>query len=925
MKNKIILSLIIGMFSIISLKSENLSEFDIYIKVKRDANIYDLKRKLKSDFNIELGESILPYRLSLTSKLQNSFQLVNDEKTKNVLRKEEPLLRTYRISLTSQEMLSSTLKKLKLYSELEYFEKVRIPKFLSIGDFNDPLVSEQDVLKDIKAFEAWEIGEGDSSIIIGISDSGLDQFHEDISPNLYRFWGEIPNNGIDDDLNGYVDDFQGVSLENQRKSSNGGNTTTNVNHGLNVAGIAGAMAKNGKGIVGTGNKCRIFPIKISQGTGANIVYGYESILYAANNNFDVLNCSWGAIGKPSPIEQSIVDYAIAKDVVIVASAGNTESGDAVEERVLDWYPAGYEGVISVATMNDNENLFIRSSINPGVDVVVQGERNYTTTNNDGYTKSGISGTSFASPVISGAVGVIKYKFPNLNPYQIEQIVRYSGSDVSEFSSDWTNIMPKYFDFQQAMQFDENSILSLRQSNYKFYLNENDSIFVFKKGDEVSLNFDITNYFADLTDIKFTLSIAKEFVPGNIGIINSELNITSLKKNETKNIKGFSLKIKENSFQRIILRVDYESKGKKENFLIPFDNMPDITNFENDFVLVSLANDGKIGYNNSSQDHGFGFVDKKNGNLSFYAGFIGFAETKSFSSTSGDGFNDSDISLENNFTTANNQAEYSVNTLPVTYKNKVSLSNDSNYRWAKFDVSILSKNSYSDFGFGIVGDYDVGIYGNAYINNKTEYFQDGVFSDATLKAETQIAYNEEESIFFGISSISKENDASIQSAGLSSDEAFYITPSSIISSLSSGNSKQYKSTSDIGFVSGVRFSNGLNANQEKNCSFCLALARSKNDLQKYLGNCVLGRTTSVERKDDNEKLAFFNGNNLTFNFNDNSLYDIQITDLQGRVLMIKESISLNKLEQIKFNLKNGVYFLSLHNSIMNYNFKILYID
>lgn len=925
MNNKIILSLIIGMFSLISLKSENLSEFDIYIKVKRDANIYELKSKLKSDFNVELGESILPYRLSLTSKMQNSFQSANNKKTKNILRKEEPLLRTYRIALNSQERLNSCLKKLKYYNELDYFEKVRIPKLLSIGDFNDPLISEQDVLRDIKAFEAWEIGEGDSSIIIGISDSGLDQFHEDINPNLYRFWGEIPSNGIDDDLNGYIDDFQGVSLENQRKATGGGNTTTNVNHGLNVAGIAGAMAKNGKGVVGTGNKCRIFPIKISQGTGSNIVYGYESILYAANNNFDVLNCSWGAIGKPSPIEQSIVDFAIAKGVVIVASAGNTESSDEVEERVLDWYPAGYEGVISVATMNDKENLFVRSSINPGVDIVVQGERNYTTTSNDGYTKSGISGTSFASPVISGAVGVIKYKFPDLNPYEIEQIIRYSGTDVSEFSSEWTQIMPKYFDFQKAMQFDANSILSLRQSNFKFYLNENDSIFVFKKGDEVKLSFDITNYFAALTDVKFTLSIAKEFVPGNIEIINNEANITSINKNETKRVQGFSLRIKENSFQRIILRVDYESKGKKEGFLIPFDNMPDITNFENDFLLISLAQDGKIGYNNTNQDHGFGFVDKKNGNLSFYAGFIGFADTKSFSSTSGDGFNDSDVSLENDFSSSNNEAEYSVNTLPISYQNKVSLSNDSNYRWARFDVRIKSENGYGDFGFGIVGDYDLGIYGNAFINNKTEYFQDGVFSEGAIKAETQIAINEEENIYFGITSISKENNATIQSAGLSSDEAFYITPSSIISSLSSGNSKQYKSTSDIGFVSGVRFLDGLIENQEKNCSFCLALARNKNDLQNYLRNCVLGKTTSVENRDINEKLAYFNGNILKFNFEDNGLFNFQITDLQGRVLMNKEMISLDKLEQIKFSLENGVYFLSLHNSIENYNFKILYIE
>ena len=389
------------------LLSQEKNEFDIYIKVKKDASLSSLKSKLFEDFEIQLDESILPYRLSLTKKINYENLNVYDSKTLNILSKEEPLLRTYRISFKNETSQKEALKKLKSYFELEYFEKLRVPKLLSVSDYNDPYIAQQNVLQYIKAFEAFEIGEGDSSIVIGISDSGLDQTHEDISPNLFRFWGEIPNNDIDDDMNGYVDDFQGVSLENQHnQNGGGGNTNTNVNHGLNVAGIAGAKANNNLGIIGTGNKCRIFPIKISQGTGANIIFGYESIIYAAVNNFDVINCSWGAIGRPSPIEQSIVDFAVAKGVVIVASAGNTESSEMVEERVLDWFPACYNGVISVASSYDDENLFVRSSINPSVDVLVKGEGNYTTTSSNNYTSSGISGTSFASPVISGAVGVI---------------------------------------------------------------------------------------------------------------------------------------------------------------------------------------------------------------------------------------------------------------------------------------------------------------------------------------------------------------------------------------------------------------------------------------------------------------------------------------------------------------------------------------
>lgn len=921
MKVKLISIIFILLFSLNNLKSED-KNFDVYIRINKNINLEEFKNKLKSDLNLELNESILPYRLSLTSKFQFSQQNFLDEKTKNILSKEEVLLRTYRVEINNFNQKKMALKAFRNYDELEYFEPVRIPKFLDIEDYDDYHVQKQAVLKDMKAFSAWAYAIGDTSIVIGISDSGLEQDHEDISPNLFRFWGEIPNNGIDDDINGYIDDYQGVSLENQRTGSGGGNTSTSVAHGLNVAGIAGAKVKNGIGIVGTGHNCRIFPIKISKGNSANPIYAYESIIYAGINKFDVLNCSWGTIGKASPIEQSIVDFAIANNVVIVASAGNTESSFVVEERVLDWYPAGYNGVISVASMADDEVLYTRSSINPDVDVVVQGERNYTTTTENRYTSNGISGTSFSAPVISGAVGVLKYKFPELSPFQLEQIVRYYGRRVTEFNSDWAEIMPKYFDYLEAVQFDESKILALKKEDFKFYFNENDSILNFKKGDEFNLKVKVLNLFNNLNNVKFTLSIAKEFVPGYLEITEDEVTVESIVKDEPIEVKGFKLKLNEDSYQRIVLKLEYQVSGKREFFLIPFDNSPGITNFENDITLLSLSNDGKIGFNNDEQEQGFGFNDKVNGNPILYSGFIGFADETTFSATSGDGQNNSDFTLIENFSNSYNEALYEVNNLPIQFSNKVILNNDEDYRWTKFEVELSSESEIDDFAFGIVGDYDLGIYGNSYLNNRTQYFANGIFNESNIKAETQIAFNEDEKLYFGITSFSKEEDAVIQSAGLTSDESYYISPSSIKSALSSGNELQVPVTSDIGFVSGVRFINGINSSESKKCSFCLSMASNLSDLETYLRNCVLGKTTNVENELDFKETAFIHNGFINFNFNSNELFNVVLVDLHGKIIYSENNINIKDIENKNLQLNNGVYFLNLYNNSNNFNFKIL---
>jgi subtilisin family serine protease len=918
---KILLCLFVFTFFKVNLFSDEYSS-DIYIRVKENVNLSNLNLKL-SKYNIKLEKSILLYELSMTSK-ETRFLSMNSYE-ENIIEKEEPLLRTFRVSLENPKVAKKVLEEIILFNEIEIAEQIIYPKLLGSSSFNDPLINEQDVLNEIEAFDAYKISAGDSNIVIGISDSGADQNHEDISPNLFRFWGEIPNNGIDDDGNGYVDDFMGLNLQSQNSGgTDGGNTSSAVTHGLEVAGITGAMANNEKGIIGVGNKCRIFPIKITPGNSASLPFAYESIIYAALNKFDVLNCSWGAEKRPSPIEQSIIDYAIANNVVIVASAGNKEGSDnSTDVRVRDWYPASYNGVIAVGSLSTINSPFNNFVMHPNVDIMVRGEGNYTTKPNNAYGRFQITGTSFASPVIAGAMGILKSRFPDLNPYQLEQIVRKSGRNLSEFNPDWQKVIPRAFNFLDAMNIDVDKIFALTRIGYSFRLGLNDTIKHYRKGDEIDLKIRVKNYFKSANNIKFKLSIAKDFFPNYVEILSDEVEIEKIDENEELEISGFSLKINEVNFSRIILRVDYSSDSKSDFFLIPFDNYPSMTHFENNEVLLSLCEDGKIGFNNTSKQEGYGFLYKNLKNTIEYSGFIGIINNQTFSAVSGSGFNFSDIFETTHFLDNKNEAEYEINQTDVMFSNKVSMNSNPNYPWIRFDMRFWSSSNKNQFAIGIIGDYDVEIGVNGYLNNRTKHFEEANFSNENLKCATQIAYNEDIEIYIGISAFSEEEDAIPQAAGLSQQQSFFPTSQVINSALTSGISLQISATTDIGFSSGVNFSSGLNSSG-KSCSFCYGMGRSEEELRRNLEMCVLGEQKSIISKSNIAELRY-ESEAVHFNNINKANYDLIISNIQGKIIYQNANIFIENNTSLNFNLKSGIYFLSLHNNNEKYNFKLIVIN
>jgi subtilisin family serine protease len=318
--------------------------------------------------------------------------------------------------------------------EVEWAE----PRYFYTTDYlvNDPSLPNQWGLEKIMAEKAWDICKGDTNIVIGIVDSGVDWDHPDLLANIKTNWKEIPGNGIDDDNNGYIDDIHGWDFGGLTDSPDNDPVEDRADHGTHVAGIAAAVTNNGAGIASIGFNCRLLPVKTSSDNlrDANnhpyIVYGYEGIVYAADNGAKIINCSWGG-SEDSKFGREAVKYAISKGALVVVSAGNSDS-DALQ------YPAAYPGVVSVAATDMNDGKCSFSSFGKNVTVSAPGEQIYSTWFNDAYET--LRGTSMASPLVAGLAALVAAKFPSYTPLQIGEQIRVNCDDISGLNPFYNNLL-----------------------------------------------------------------------------------------------------------------------------------------------------------------------------------------------------------------------------------------------------------------------------------------------------------------------------------------------------------------------------------------------------------------------------------------------------------------------------------------------------
>ena len=278
---------------------------------------------------------------------------------------------------------------------------------------------------DIKALEAWTTTSGDrsqSGPIIAIHDTGMDMEHPDLVNNLWTNPGEIPDNGLDDDNNGVIDDVHGFNAIDGSGSPVDGNR-----HGTHVAGTIGAVGNNGQGISGVMQEARLMPVKIftDEGqTSSDIIV--RALQYSAKMGARITNNSFGA--RPSQaIHQAFKQHPALH---VVASGNRNQNNDRV-----DVFPANYElpNLLSVAATDRHDQKARFSNFGPSsVDVAAPGADIWSTFPGGGYTS--MSGTSMSAPHVSGGAGLLLSAYPNLSATQLKDRLIYSSDRKEELAN-----------------------------------------------------------------------------------------------------------------------------------------------------------------------------------------------------------------------------------------------------------------------------------------------------------------------------------------------------------------------------------------------------------------------------------------------------------------------------------------------------------
>ena len=301
---------------------------------------------------------------------------------------------------------------------------------------NDPKYSEQWNLPLMRLPQAWAIEKGDQNVVIAIIDSGIDYKHEDLAPKAWINPGETPENGLDDDGNGYIDDVYGwdftdaPNLQAEGDYLEGDNEPIDEKgHGTHVAGIAGALPNNGIGIAGVAWKCPLMAIRAGLSLGGSSRMqdddSASAIVYAADNGASIVNMSWGS-ERRSFVIQDAIDYAYSHGVVLVAAAGNSQKPEAI-------FPAAYRKVIAVASTEQNQQRFYQSNFGASIDIGAPGNVILSTQINNQYRH--LTGTSMASPHVAGVAALLLAKRPTLTHEEIRHILINTTDPVYQEDSD----------------------------------------------------------------------------------------------------------------------------------------------------------------------------------------------------------------------------------------------------------------------------------------------------------------------------------------------------------------------------------------------------------------------------------------------------------------------------------------------------------
>jgi subtilisin family serine protease/subtilisin-like proprotein convertase family protein len=285
-------------------------------------------------------------------------------------------------------------------------------------------------------------------VVVAVIDTGVDYTHPDLAPVMWKNPNEIPDNGIDDDGDGFIDDVYGANFV-----SNNGDPMDDFFHGTHVAGTIAAVADNGIGIAGIAPNAQIMALKFLDDTGSGVESdAIRALTYAWKHGAQITNNSWGGLPKSSAFQTALSQVALpypndpnSKGLIFVAAAGN--NGVNIDPPNQGFYPASYtnSNVVSVAATDAGDGLaYFSNSGTASVDIGAPGVSIFSTLPMVGTPAMDyeglipgygiLDGTSMAAPHVSGVLALVWGMHPDWSMQQVIGDVLTSGDTVSSLSS-----------------------------------------------------------------------------------------------------------------------------------------------------------------------------------------------------------------------------------------------------------------------------------------------------------------------------------------------------------------------------------------------------------------------------------------------------------------------------------------------------------
>ncbi len=624
----------------------------------------------------------------------------------------ESLENIYYVYFSGDYSPASVASTLNVSPNIEYAEPLYY-HYLNITP-DDSLFSQQAFHSVIKTEQAWDAVKGEQGdVVIAVVDGGTDIEHPDLEANIWINKNEIPNNGLDDDENGFVDDTHGWNFADSTNNPAGlPATPQSADHGTLTAGLAAAVTNNLTGVSGVSWNAKLMAINAaSPNEDLVIQHGPRGIVYAAENGADVINLSYGRAGGPSAFEQDIINMAVQSGAAIVAAAGNASSS-------IPEFPASYENVLSVAATKNDDGKAGFSNYGTHVDLAAPGSLILSTKNYGKYGKA--SGTSFSSPIVAGVVGLVKTQHPEWLGLQAGEQVRVTADNIDDKNPNLTGLLGK--GRVNAFRAVTEVSPSVRITNVQFSESNGDG--VIEPGETVEIILTLKNFLADVSNLNLLLTVDDNFVT----LTNANVSLSSINTMEEKAIAtplSFSVLSSAPSGHPVNLKLEISS-GPYQDF--DYFNLTILPAFESvavNNIEVTVTNVGRIGFADlNSSDSGIGFKFKNGPNLLYEGAIIAgtSADQISNAARNGSGFDDdfnvvdggdlqvitpgtmsdqesmgifNDSQAGNPMNIRITQETFAMNTTP----------ND-DFILFRYYVENQSANALSNFHFGIFYDWDI---------------------------------------------------------------------------------------------------------------------------------------------------------------------------------------------------------------------------